>query len=81
MVDNGSFNAKRGDVIGIVGESGIGKSTLLKIILGIKNDSDSNVFFNGINSEIIDNKVIRKRIGYVSQNKAIFPISIKRKLF
>ncbi len=77
LVENGSFNAKRGDVIGIVGESGIGKSTLLKIILGIKNDSDSNVFFNGINSEIIDNNVIRKRIGYVSQNKAIFPISIK----
>ena len=42
-----NFEAKRGEIVGIVGKNGSGKSTLLKIISGVIQPSSGNVFVKG----------------------------------
>ena len=42
-----SFNVKRGEVHGLVGENGAGKSTIVKILSGIYTDYDGEILVNG----------------------------------
>ena len=67
ILKNINLDCKTGEIIGIFGRNGTGKSTLLKLIFGIiKADSISIE----INSEIIDQKKIisSKKIGYLPQD-------------
>ena len=65
VIKNFSLEVKKGDFIGIVGESGKGKSTLLDIIMGLKPSSRS-ILVDGVNLK--DNTLAwQKSIGYVSQ--------------
>lgn len=67
ILKNIDLDCKTGEIIGIFGRNGTGKSTLLKLIFGIiKADSISIE----INSEIIDQKKIisSKKIGYLPQD-------------
>lgn len=67
ILKNINLDCKIGEVIGIFGRNGTGKSTLLKLIFGtVKADS----ILIKINSEIISQKAIipSKRIGYLPQN-------------
>lgn len=46
-LNNLSFNIKKGEVVGILGKNGSGKSTILKIITGILNQTSGNIKVNG----------------------------------
>ena len=46
-LDEVSFNVKRGEVHGLVGENGAGKSTIVKILSGIYTDYDGEILVNG----------------------------------
>ena len=47
VLNNISFTAQEGEIIGIVGKNGCGKSTLLKIISGLDKNYDGRLFFKG----------------------------------
>ena len=47
-VDGISFKIKRGTTMGLVGESGCGKSTVGRTILRLQDKTDGEVFFNGV---------------------------------
>ena len=68
---------KKGEAVGIIGESGAGKSTFLDIILGLLPFSQGqiNIFGNKI-SETISSW--QNEIGYVSQNIYLLDDSIKK---
>ena len=58
-VDGISFDIKRGTTMGLVGESGCGKTTAGKTILRLNEKTDGEVFFNGINIFELDRKELR----------------------
>ena len=70
-VDGVTFDVKRGEVFGIVGESGCGKSSTSKVILNIHPPQAGSVRLNGVDLSVLPEKEwrdIRRRIQYVFQD-------------
>lgn len=83
-VDNVNFDLDHGETIAIVGESGCGKSSLMKTILGLYTPTQGSIHFNGKNINLLtgeDSKWYRSQVGYVQQDPfgALPPfMSVKR---
>lgn len=71
-----NFRIKRGETLAVLGHNGSGKSTLIKLILKLYKPDKGQILFNDINSEIIDDKSLRKRIGICLQENHLFPFTI-----
>jgi len=73
VVSNISFEIQKGELVVLIGESGCGKTTLLKIINRLIKPTSGNVFINEEN--ILESDVIelRRNIGYVIQQTGLFP--------
>src|SRR5215216_7160211 len=70
-VDGVTFKLEEGETIAVVGESGCGKSSLMKTILGLNIPTSGDVVFDGENLSELDAKGLRKyrfKIGYVQQD-------------
>jgi len=70
--DNISFNLEKGDIISILGPSGIGKTTLLKCLNKLENISEGNITFNGENINDIPISELHQKIGLVFQEYNLF---------
>jgi peptide/nickel transport system ATP-binding protein len=68
-VDGISFNIKKGETLGIVGESGCGKSTAGRTIIGLYDSTEGEVIFNGRNVHSMTN---RERFSFHKQMQMIF---------
>lgn len=70
VLNNISFSAEKGDIIGIIGSNGSGKSTLLSVLSGVLS-ADSGLFsYNGCNL-FDDSKIRADIIGYVPQGNPL----------
>jgi len=58
-VDDISFNIKRGTTMGLVGESGCGKTTVGKTILRLTDKTEGQILFNGIDIHALNRKDLR----------------------
>src|SRR5512140_2742290 len=70
-VDGVSFELARGEAIAVVGESGCGKSSLMKTILGLHPAREGKVIFENVEIYNLDKAQLRDhraRIGYVQQD-------------
>lgn len=70
-VDDVSFDLARGEAVAFVGESGCGKSSLAKTLLGIHRPTQGDVIFEGRKISELDRagwKWYRKQVGYVQQD-------------
>lgn len=70
-VDNVSFKVKEGEVVGLVGPDGAGKTTLIRMLTSVLQPSEGNAFIDGF-SIIRDEQKIQDRIGYVSQQFGLY---------
>lgn len=69
-VDNVSFQVKEGELVGLLGPSGGGKSTILRIIAGLEHSTSGTIFING---QAVNNLPPQDRgVGMVFQNYALF---------
>ena len=75
-----SFNVKRGDTIAFVGPSGAGKTTLVKLLVGLYPPKAGSILYNGYSSEVIDLDRFRERIGFVTQDAQLFSGTIRENL-
>jgi branched-chain amino acid transport system ATP-binding protein len=68
-----SLNVAPGEVVGLLGRNGVGKSTTLKTIMGLVRPSQGTVRFNGIAiNGVPPHKLARLGIGYVPEDRRIF---------
>jgi peptide/nickel transport system ATP-binding protein len=70
-VDGVTFDIRQGEAIAVVGESGCGKSSLMKTILGLHKPTHGDVLFEGASLSSLnkrDLKWYRSQVGYVQQD-------------
>ena len=79
-LSNVSFTAKKGEIIGIVGSTGAGKTTLINLIPSFYTANKGEILINGQNIEKFSKQSIRSKISYVSQKPVLFKGSIKDNL-
>ena len=72
-----SFSASAGQVIGIVGASGSGKSTVAKLIQRLYIPESGRVLVDGVDLAMVDTSWLRRQIGAVLQENVLFNQSIR----
>lgn len=81
VLENVSFSITPGESTAVIGESGIGKTTLIRLILSfVKPNEGSITFFNSKNEECPGDAGIRKYIAYVPQGNTLFSGTIRENL-
>lgn len=71
-----SFEVKEGEFVSIVGKSGAGKTTLIRLVLGLEKPTYGNVFFANKNVNRVGTselQAIRRRIGCIYQDYRLLP--------
>jgi len=75
-----SFEVRRGQTIAFVGPSGAGKTTLVKLLVGLYPPAAGRILYNGVGSTDIDLDALRERIGFVTQDTQLFSGTIRENL-
>ena len=75
-----SMQARRGEIVGIVGESGCGKSTFLKLLLRFWQKTEGEILYNGTDIEEIDGQSLLDNVTMVSQVTYLFDETIEDNL-
>ncbi len=75
-----SFEVNRGETIAFVGPSGAGKTTLVKLLVGLYQPKQGQILYNGVDSTEIDLDRLRERIGLVTQDAQLFSGTIRENL-
>ncbi|MDE5820756.1 MAG: ABC transporter ATP-binding protein/permease [Lachnospiraceae bacterium] len=80
LLKNVNLTARQGERIAIVGKSGCGKTTLLKLLVGLLNMDEGKILYSGIDINQIKISGLHKRIGFILQNSRLYNMSIKENL-
>ena len=76
ILDNISFSLDKGKVLGIVGPSGVGKTSLIKGIVGIYKGTEGKVLYDG--EEVYDNPNNKKKIAFVpDEHNSFYLITLR----
>jgi len=66
-----NLTVEKGEIVAIQGKSGLGKSTILRLIAGLEKVNNGKIYINDIC--INDVPTNKRQVGYVFQNHALFP--------
>ncbi len=80
VLKNVSFKVNKGEMIGLVGHSGAGKSTITNIITRLYDVFDGEVLIDGVNVKNIANESLHSNIGMVLQETYLFSGSIAQNI-
>ena len=72
ILDNLTLKIRPGQYVAIVGRTGCGKSTLMRILLGFEQPQKGAVYYDGRDLRTLDPKSLRRRIGSVMQDGKLF---------
>ncbi len=73
ILNNLSLSIKKGEYLAIVGKTGCGKSTLIRLLLGFEKPEKGSIFYGGRDLSNLDLRSVRQKIGVVMQNGSLFP--------
>ena len=72
VIDDFSLKIKPGEYLAIVGKTGCGKSTLVRLLLGFEKPKSGGIYYDGKDLSTIDLKSLRRKIGVVMQEGKLF---------
>ena len=72
VIDNLSLKIRPGQYIAIVGATGCGKSTLMRLLLGFEKPQKGAIYYDGKDLAGVDLKSLRRKMGVVTQNGKLF---------
>ncbi|MBN8583698.1 MAG: ABC transporter ATP-binding protein [Ignavibacteria bacterium] len=75
-----SFKTSVGQTVAFVGPSGAGKTTLVKLLVGLYTPQSGTVYYNGVPGKEIEFDNLRNQIGFVTQDTQLFAGTIKENL-
>ncbi|MBI5909168.1 MAG: type I secretion system permease/ATPase [Betaproteobacteria bacterium] len=75
-----SFAIKEGDRVGIIGRIGSGKTTLAKLLVALYQPQRGSILVDGTDIRAIDPADLRRAVGYLPQNIALFAGSVRDNL-
>jgi ATP-binding cassette subfamily B protein len=76
ILKNVTFKIRSGEKVAFIGPTGVGKTTLAMLILGLYKPNEGKIFFDGIPAENLNPYDIRSQIGIVLQEDYLFKGSI-----
>lgn len=76
IIKNLSFTVKKGEKIAIVGETGAGKTTIIKLLMRFYDIDEGEIKIDGVNIEEYDKNSIRSLVGMVLQDSWLFSDTI-----
>ena len=80
IIKNLTFNVKKGDKIAIVGETGAGKTTIVKLLMRFYDIDSGSIKIDGVNIEEYDKHSLRSLIGMVLQDSWLFSDTISNNI-
>ena len=81
ILDNFNLEINRGEFLTIIGSSGCGKTTVLKLINGLLTPEAGNIYVEGKDIGEVDQIKLRRKIGYAIQGIGLFPhMSIEKNI-
>ncbi|MEK7551814.1 MAG: ABC transporter ATP-binding protein [Patescibacteria group bacterium] len=80
VLNSVSFEIKKGEMVGIIGPSGAGKTTLVDLMLRLFTPGSGKILVDGASLQDINLKDWRKNVGYVSQEIFLINDSIKNNI-
>ena len=72
-VDNISLEVLKGETLVLLGTSGCGKTTTLRMINRLEESTSGEILINGQNSKQLPPEILRRNMGYVLQHHGLFP--------
>ena len=76
IIDDLSLDIKEGEYVAIVGSTGCGKSTLVRLMLGFEKAIEGKISYDGMDIKDIEPSSLRRNIGTVMQNGTLFHADI-----
>lgn len=81
VFENADISIKPGEFVAIIGESGIGKTTLIRLIMSFMSEYEGNItYYNNHHEEIKANASTREFISYVPQGNTLFSGTIRENI-
>lgn len=80
ILKNLNFEIKKGEMVGILGKTGSGKSTLVELLLHVYNTEENMLYFGDYDIAKLSIKTLRDHIGYVPQDNFLYSDTIKNNI-
>lgn len=77
---NIDFKAQKGDIIGIIGGTGSGKTSLVSLIPHFYDSTEGTVYVDGVDVKAQDDNQLRSKIGFVLQKAVLFKGTVRDNL-
>lgn len=73
VIDNFNLSVRQGEFVTVIGSSGCGKTTVLKMVNGLIQPTSGDIFVDGENIREKNQTQLRRNIGYAIQGSVLFP--------
>src|SRR5207245_9704788 len=80
LIQDATFELKKGEVLAIAGPSGSGKTSLLRLLNRLDEPTSGTVFVEGIDYREIPPRELRRKLGMVTQRPFLFPGTVEQNL-